>query len=194
VHNYRLIQENSPTIGEDLSKMRFGEHNALIYGDINSLREIYCSHSKKSLQLRNNTIIVLYHYETKRSIRDALKEFDIDVDRHEADRSLIIRDANEIILKPTLDSFLQYLKTLEQLAIKCGKSGIDVIVDMGSFRHIGKEQELIECENRLNIICAASKCSILCCYHDKDVKALGGNRIEEIHKSHLKNYIVKEQE
>jgi hypothetical protein len=26
------------------------------------------------------------------------------------------------------------------------------------------------------------------------VKALGANRIEEIHKSHLKNYVVKEQE
>ena len=194
MYNYRLIQAHSPTIGEDLSRMRSGEHNALIYGDINSLREIYCSHSKKSLQLRNNTIIVLYHYETKRSIRDALKEFDIDVDRHEADRSLIIRDANEIILRPTLDSFLQYLKTLERLAIKCGKNGIDVIADMGSFRHVGKEQELVECENRLNTICASSKCSILCCYHNKDVKALGGNRIEEIHKSHLKNYIVKEQE
>src|SRR5215204_5901920 len=105
VYNYRLIQENSPTIGEDLSKMRLGEHNALIYDDINSMREIYCLHSKKRLQLRNNTIIFLYHYETKRSIRDALKEFDIDVDQHEADRSLIIKDANEIILRPTLDSF-----------------------------------------------------------------------------------------
>jgi hypothetical protein len=38
-------------------------------------------------------------------ITHTLKEFDIDVDRHEADRSLIIRDANEIILRPTLDSF-----------------------------------------------------------------------------------------
>jgi hypothetical protein len=89
-------------------------------------------------------------------ITDSLKEFDIDVDRHEADRSLIIRDVGEIILRPTLDSLLQYLKTLERLAIKCGKSGIDVIVDLGSFRHIRKKQELVEYKNRLNIICGAS--------------------------------------
>jgi hypothetical protein len=109
--------------------------------------------------------------------------------------SLIIRDANEIIFRPTLDSFLQYLKTLERLAINCGKNGIDVIVDMGSFRHIEKEQELLEGENRLNIIiCADSKCSIFCCYHDKDLTALGAIRIEEIHKSHLKKYVVKEEE
>jgi hypothetical protein len=148
VYNYRLIHENSLTIGEHVSNMRFGEHNALIYADVNSLREICCLHSKKSLQLRNNAVIILYHYETKRSIRNALKEFDIEVGRYEADKSLIIRDANEIILSPTLDSFLQYLKSLEWLAIKCGKNGIDVIVDMSFFRHIGKEQEMVEYENR----------------------------------------------
>jgi hypothetical protein len=32
-----------------------------------------------------------------------------------------------------------------------------VIVDMGSFRHNKNKQELVEYENRLNIICAASK-------------------------------------
>jgi hypothetical protein len=193
VPNNRLIYEDSLRIGEDLSTMSFGEHNMLIYADVNSLLEICCSHSKKSLQSRNNTVIILYHYETKDSIRNALKEFDIEVDSYEADRSLIIRDASEIIFNPTLDSFLQYLKTLEELAIKHGKNGIDVIVDMGSFRHLGKEQELGVCEKRFNIASADSKSTILCCYHDKDVKALDAIRIEEIHKSHLKNYIVKEQ-
>ncbi|MDQ3967867.1 MAG: MEDS domain-containing protein [Thermoproteota archaeon] len=192
--NNRLIHEDSLGIGQHLSKMTLGEHNMLIYADVNSLREIYCSHSRKSLQSRNNAVIILYHYETKGSIRNALKEFDIEVDRYEADRSLIITDANEIIFKPTLDSFMQYLKALEELAIKYGKNGIDVIVDMGSFRHLGKEQELIECENRFNITSGDSKSSILCCYHDKDLKSFDATRIEEIHKSHLKNYIIKEQE
>lgn len=144
----------------------------LTYADINSLREIYCSHSRKSLQSRNNAVIILYHYESKGSIRNALREFDIEVDRYEADRSLIIMDANEIIFKPTLDNFMQYLKSLEGLAIKYGKNGIDVIADMGSFRHLGKEQELIEGENRFNIIPADSRSSIICCYHDKDLKLL----------------------
>ena len=59
--------------------MTLGEHNMIIYADVNSLREIYCSHSRKSLQSRNNAIIILYDYETKGSIRNALKEFDIEV-------------------------------------------------------------------------------------------------------------------
>ena len=194
VSNNRLIHENTLGIGEHLSKMTLGEHNMLIYADINSLREIYCSHSRKSLQSRNNAVIILYHYESKGSIRNALKEFDIEVDRCEADRSLIIMDANEIIFKPTLDSFMQYLKSLEGLAIKYGKNGIDVIADMGSFRHLGKEQELIEGENRFNIISADSRSSIMCCYHVKDLKVLDAARINEIHKLQLNNFIVEEQE
>ena len=84
VSNNRLIHENTLGIGEHLSEMKLGEHNMLKYADINSLREIYCSHSRKSLQSRNNAVIILYHYESKGSIRNALKEFDIEVDRYEA--------------------------------------------------------------------------------------------------------------
>src|SRR5918994_4430476 len=198
VSNNRLIHENSLGIGEHLSKMTLGEHNMLIYADINSLREIYCSHSRNRLQSRNNAVIILYHYESKGSITNALKEFDIEVDRYEADRSLIIMDANELIFKPTLDNFMQYLKSLEGLAIKYGKNGIDVIADviadMGSSRHLGNEQELIEGENRFNIISADSRSSIMCCYHDKELKVLDAARINEIHKLHLNNFIVEEQE
>jgi hypothetical protein len=88
----------------------------LVYSDLNSLREIYSSHTQRSLQLRNNAIIILYHYETKISVVYALKELDIAVEHHEADRSLIILDANEVIFKPTFNSFLQYLRTLGTLA------------------------------------------------------------------------------
>ncbi len=67
-------------------------------------------------------MIILYHYGTGTSIRSALKEFDIDVDRFEEDRSLVIRNADEILFRPNLDSFMQYLKSLELLATKCGKN------------------------------------------------------------------------
>jgi hypothetical protein len=89
---------------------------------------------------------------------------------------------------------LQYLKTLEELAIKHSKNGIDVIVDMGSFRYLGKEQELVECENRFNVASADSKSSILCCYHDRDVKALDAIRIEEIHKSTRRTTLLKNRD
>ena len=188
-----LIQEDSLQIGKHLSNMQFGDHNLLLYSDINSLRTIYSSHSKQSLHSRNNAVIILYHYEIKASIVHALQELDIAVDCHEADRSLIILDADEIICKLSIDNFLQYLKTLEGLAIKYGRNGIDVIIDMGSFRHLGKEQELLECERKFNTAFKDSKSSTLCCYHDKDIKALAIAE-DEIYQFHLKNYIVREQQ
>lgn len=167
----------------------------IVYSDLNSMREIYFYHIERSLQLQNNAAILLYHYETKVSVVHALKELDIPVEHHEADRSLIILDVNKVIFKtPTFDDFLQYLKTLETLAIKSGRNGIDTIIDMGSFRHRNKEQELLEYERTFNITTKGSKSSILCCYHKKDVEALDVFLKKEIHNSHLKNYLVKEQE
>jgi hypothetical protein len=77
-----------------------------------------CSHLKKSLQSGNSALIILYHDETKRSLRNTLKKFDIIVDRYEADRFLGVRVSNEIIFKPILDRFMQHLKTLESLPHK----------------------------------------------------------------------------
>jgi hypothetical protein len=52
----------------------------------------------------------------------ALKEFDIIVDRYEADRYIpSYRDANKIIFKPILDRFMQYLKTFERLVYSMAK-------------------------------------------------------------------------
>ena len=186
-----LIHEDSLRIAGHVSKMRLGDHNLIMYPDINSLRTIYSSHSKQSLQSQNNAVIILYNYEIKASIVHALEELDIAVQCHEADRSLVILDADEIIFKLSIDNFLQYLKTLEGLALKCGRNGIDVIIDMGSFRHLGKEQELLECERKFNSVFKDSKSSILCCYHEKDIKTIDVTQ-EEIYQFHSKNYIVRE--
>ncbi len=191
----RLTQEDPLGIRTHILEMQFGEHNMLVYSDFNSLQEIYSSHIKRSLQLRNNAVILLYHYETKVSVVHTLKELDLPVEHHEADRSLIILDANTVIFKtPIFDGFLQYLKSLQTLATKSGRNGIDIIIDMGSFRHRRKEQNLLEYERTFNIIAKDSKSSILCCYHKKDIEALDTSLKKEIHNSHLKNYLVKEQE
>jgi len=192
-----LIQEDCLRISSHISNMQFGEHDMFVYSDFNSLREIYSSHTKKCLQLRNSIEIILYHYEPKVSILNALKELDIAVEQHEADRSLIILDANELIFRPTFDSFLQYLKDLEALAIKRhGRNGIDVIQHMGVFRHHGKdeEQKLLEYETALNITCRGLKSSILCCYHIEDMKELDAFRREQVFRSHLKSYVVKKEQ
>jgi hypothetical protein len=190
----RLIHDNSAAIEKHISAMKFGQHNMLIYQDMNSLREIYRSHINKGLKDRNNAVVMLHHYETKDSVIRALSEIEIEVDAQMADRSLTILDADEIIFKTNPESFLQYLKSLESLSITAGKNGIDVIIDMGSFRHLGKKEELLECENRLNMVSPESKSSILCCYHAGDVRAIEPSRIDVIHQSHFTNFIIEGNE
>lgn len=168
----------------------------LLYQDISSLREICSSYSKESIQSKNNAIVILYHYDTRTSLLNALKEFDIDVDTFEADRSLLIRDADEILFRPDLASFIQYIKSLQLLAIKFGKNGVDIVIDMGLFQHFGKEKELAKYEEALNNVATSpgSRSSIVCCYHDNDVKGLDRDIMEDLHKSHLTSYVVKEEQ
>lgn len=168
----------------------------LIYRDIISLREICSSYSKESIQSRNNAMVILYHYDTRTSLINSLKEFDIDVDTFESDRSLLIRDADEILFRPDLDSFIQYLKSLQLLATKSGKNGIDIVIDMGPFQHFGKAKELAKYEKALNNVATSSgsRSSIVCCYHDNDVKGLDREIMEDLHRSHLTSYVVKEEQ
>jgi hypothetical protein len=168
----------------------------LIYQDINSLREICSSYSKESIQSKNNAMVILYHYDTRTSLLNALMEFDIDVDTFEADRSLLIRDADEILFRSDLASFIQYLKSLQLLAIKSGKNGVDIVIDMGPFQHFGKEKELVKYENALNNVAttSGSRSSIVCCYHDNDVKGLDRETMDDLHLSHLTSYVVKEEQ
>jgi hypothetical protein len=70
---------------------------------------------------------------TSKGFGSAHKKLDIAVDCHEADRSLIILDADEVIFKPTCDGFLQYLKTLETFAIKSARNAIDIMIDISAF-------------------------------------------------------------
>lgn len=140
-------------------------------------------------------MVILYHYDTRTSLINAIKEFDIDVDTFEADSSLLVKDADEILFRPDLGSFILYLKSLQLLAIKSGKNGLDIVIDMGPFQHFGKEKEIAKCEIGLNGIAtySGSRSSIVCCYHDNDVKGLDSNIIEDLHKSHQTSYVVKEE-
>ena len=70
----KLMHEDSLGISKPITDMQLGDHNMIVYSDFDSLQEIYSSHTKRALELRNNTVIILYHYETKTAVMNALKE------------------------------------------------------------------------------------------------------------------------
>ena len=169
---------------DQLQRFEFGEHNILVYPDYDTLRDLYSQHCKRRLKEDNEIVLLLPHYETISSVRQALQELDIDVRQHEKDQTLIIMDAITTMFNPTAHDFTEYLRGLENRARATGKSGICVIADMGSFYHLGKVDEMINYEAAIPPRRQDIKSTLLCAYHNKDFARLNTEQRNIVCQSH----------
>ena len=186
----RLIDGTLMTVVEQLHKFEFGEHNILVYPDLDTLRELYARHCKKRLEKDNELVILLPHYVNSPSIRYAVQEVEIDVKRYEADQTLVIMDAINTMFNPSTTDFLAYLRGLEARARAKKKDGICVIVDMGAFYHLGKTDELIKYEASIPSK-SELKSNLLCVYHKRDFDRLLGEQQVAICKSHHREIMIQ---
>jgi hypothetical protein len=182
----RLIRGDIHAIIGQLHRFEFGEHNILVYPDYETLRDLYSQHCRIRLKEGNEIVLLLPHYETINSVREALRELDIDVAKHEQDNTLVIMDAITTMFNPTTDDFRDYLMGLENRARATGKSGICIIADMGSFYHLGKLDEMISYEVAIPPKRQDVKSSLLCVYHSKDFERLSKEHKELICRCHYR--------
>jgi hypothetical protein len=131
------------------------------------LREIYCRFAKKALEKNNEIMLIVTTYETPHTVRDMISEYDIDVQKHESDGSLLIIDS---VQGYQVANFYGVLTLIESLAIRAqkeSKSGVFCIADMGSFFLFGREKELVDYELSIpeNI---DIRLKAFCCYHKND--------------------------
>lgn len=175
------ITGTSLEIAERLTTIRSGDHVILIYPNMYSFREIYPRYCKTSLE-NNEIVLLLTYYETVDSIRLALKEIDLDTERYEKERALMIIQALTRTYFGSAEDFLFFFKILDKGQEKQGKNGISVIADMGVFFHHLQNNEknsVIEFERSLG-----SKFDIrlkrFCSYHKGDF-----DRFEENEKRNL---------
>ncbi len=145
----------------------YNEHNLLIYEDLYTLREIYCRFAKKALEKNNEIMLIVTTYETPHTVRDMISEYDINVQKHESDGSLLIIDS---VQGYQVANFYGVLRLIESLAIRAekeSKSGVFCIADMGSFFLLGREKELVNYE--LSIPKKIdTRLKAFCCYHKND--------------------------
>jgi hypothetical protein len=181
----RLVNGNLTTIVEQLSKFEFGEHNILTYPDYDSLRELYARHCKQRLEKGNEIVVILPHYLTPVSIRLAMQELEIDVNKHEQDQTLVIMDAVSTMFNPSPNDFVEYLQGLEHRARAKNKDGICILADMGAFYHMRKEKEIMQYESSIPQK-SSLKSTLLCIYHNHDFERLSKEAREAICKSHLR--------
>jgi hypothetical protein len=155
----------------------------LIYPNIYSFRDIYSKYCKTALE-NNELVLLLTYYETIDCVRQTLKEFGIDTEKYEKERSLmIVQDLTRTYFGSAND-FLFFIKILDKHQERRGKNGISVFADMGVFFHHSqndKKDLVIEFERSLGSR-FDTKLKRFCNYHKNDF-----DRFEE----HEKNDLLK---
>ena len=125
-HTFSEITGTTLEIIERLNKIEYGEHAILIYSNQYSFREIYSHYY--NIALKNNEIVlILTYYETADCVRQTLNEIDVNVEKYEKEKVLMIM---EDITKTYFDSakdFLSFIEVLDKQKDKMGKNGISVI-------------------------------------------------------------------
>ena len=78
-----------------LKDTSLGAHYLIVYPDLATLRKVYSHYIDSALNEKNEAVIVLPFFETTDNVRRVLKqsEFDIDVTKHEKQRSLLVTDS-----------------------------------------------------------------------------------------------------
>jgi hypothetical protein len=152
---------------QQLQNSCYSEHNMVIYEDLYTLREIYCKFSKKALEKNNEIVLIVTTYETPNTVRGMLSEYEIAVQKHESNGSLVIIDSVQGYQMVNFYGVLRLIQLLAVRAQKDSKSGIFSIADMGSFFLFGREKELVNYE--LSIPKTIDiRLKAFCCYHKND--------------------------
>jgi hypothetical protein len=114
----------------ELENSCYNQHNMVVYEDLYTLREIYAKFSKKALQKNNEIMLVVTPYETPDTVRDMLIEYNINVQKHESNGSLVVIASVQGYQRSNYYGILRLIQLLAIRAQKDFKNGIFSIADM----------------------------------------------------------------
>lgn len=205
-----MIKGSLNTILEELNNIEYGEHVIVIHPNLNAFRKIYGNYTKNQLTNNNGTVLLAPHYESINAIKSNLgvsnhstddsdpyliiapSPIDTpekDLQKYEKDGSLMIVDS----LKAHFDNHLDiksFIRNLIEHAKNTGKDGVSAIVDMGSFYHHNKIDELIEHELSIPSKYHNMKLKRFCIYHQKDFDRLKKEQKDSLYNHHSKKIVV----
>lgn len=181
-----------------MMQARYGEHNLIIYPDLDVLNEIYSRYFKTSLENKSEFILFLSTYQNVMKVRSLLRDIDLDVARYEENGSLVILDSVTGYFGSDSDVFA-LIKILSKRAQNQGSTGSCVFADMGLFNLFGKEKDLLRYEVSMppkfdGYVSIPILCKTFCLYHKSDF-----NRFTQIEKAslfehHYRNLIITEND
>jgi len=103
----------------------------------------------------------------------------IDIQKREKEGSLVIIDGIKAHFNTELD-VVSFITRLVKYAENIGKNSVSIFVDMSSFYHFGRMDELVEHELSLPSTYYNRRMKRFCVYHEKDF-----GRLREEHKQTL---------
>jgi hypothetical protein len=116
-------------------------------------------------------------------VREMLSEYEINVQKHESNGSLVIIDSVQGYQMTNFYTVLRLIQLLAIRAQKDSKNGIFSIADVGSFFLFGREKELVNYDlsvpKRIDI-----RLKAFCCYHKNDFSL----RLTKVQQRQLTNH------
>ncbi len=185
--------EGYEQILKELMKIKFFEHNILIYEDIGILATVYSRYCKHQLITSNNVVLLLIFNEDEETILRNLSNEGIEVEKSRSDGSLLIEDSVLEFFGSGTD-MLEYLSTLQKYARDIGKNGLTVILDVAGLYLFGSEDDLLRFESSIgpNVQKHLANASLLCCYHIALSGKISKDSRSRIMAQHHKTFYVLE--
>jgi archaellum biogenesis ATPase FlaH len=177
-----------------MNKAKYGAHYIIIYPNLDTMRQLYASYINKQIQENNEIVLVNPFYETTESIRQLLSQRnpDLDVPKHEKEKSLIIIDSLEEYFGKPSDGML-FKRSLAKYAKKIGKNGLSILGDIGAYPYKSRSEDLVDYESSLPAKFDLSMKGF-CLYHQKDFDTFSREQKQKLIEHHGKvlNIIEKE--
>jgi len=209
-HDHDLIKDHVTSILGELDGVEYGEHIIVIHTHLKDFRKMYSHYTKKQLIENNGIVLHVPHYETIEAVKNnlgvtnrssnnhdtnvigvpsAINNSDIDLRKYEKDGSLLIIDSLKAHFDADFD-IKSFITKLVEHAKSTGKDGVSLFVDMGSFYHYDKIDELIEHELSIPSKYTDIKLRRFCIYHQKDFNRLNKDQKHSLHKHHSKQIVL----
>jgi hypothetical protein len=172
-----------------LDESAFGEHNMLVYRDLDALREMYCAYCQARLPSGTEIVLIVTHYETPEKVKQNLHDCGVDVERYERDGSLVVVDSVKGYQFGDINGVLKLARSLVLRAEKEGREGVCAFGDLGSFLMFDRQAELVQYE--LSIPRSLDfRIKTFCSYHSADYARLDPGHRQVIKDSHNRRIIV----
>jgi hypothetical protein len=185
----RPVSGDSQMILQQLQDTKHGEHNILIYPDLDTLNEVMATHYKEALEDRNELALFVTHYQTIPYVRKKLLERgELDIAKYEQEGSLVLYDSVKGYQTSSqgVYSIMALINMLIERVKKLGKSGMFGMADMGSFFLFQRIEQLLSYELSLPSIWDNMKLRSFCMYHEGDFSRMTEQERQALIDHHYK--------